>query len=579
MGVTSKTGLLASTTKRLIRKHQTDEINLKVIATSAPFAFKPLAGIYNPYPYGCSLLCNHPADTDARELLRRAKDTWATEGRNLLLSDEVEAIRASLNQPQVKVTDFVGDGSIPIDNVPEELFRRYTETDSRPLTPAPTLVSAHTRASGSRRCVTPDPMLNADVREKTQLILDLRRSHSQETFSCHGGLPQPELPVITIEEQDEHKNLCTPEALKKIERRSKTPSPVKTSKNEPDKVKTYLKVTATEDDADESEDIRDDEEDDGVVKRRGRRRRKRGRDSSRGPPAFQSSIDPETQVFQHQFSTIGSESHNPSARQSLVPTDSIVPEPSAVQDKPPRRDSLEVDSFLDKECLKLLCRELDDEVIDNELNLKRRRALQETMNTIKPKKVVCQDLKDLQKEMKELDKDHNLWLNTPRMFSRSGARFELPMDSRELSVMTPLEYVTEHVSVSNTRKQLYNYIFNRHKNENDLENEHHRILSGKNILPALNCVMSNNMSEEQATKFRELIGWKDEDNVEFKTFCGLSALCERLLAPEFPLLIRPKNEDPCSEIEAIDFKSLKKKIRNQNADKRLVKILYAIRDS
>jgi len=33
------------------------------------------------------------------------------------------------------------------DSVPEELFRRYTETDSRPITPAPTVASIVTRSS------------------------------------------------------------------------------------------------------------------------------------------------------------------------------------------------------------------------------------------------------------------------------------------------------------------------------------------------------------------------------------------------------------------------------------------------
>lgn len=42
----------------------------------------------------------------------------------------------------------------------------------------------------------------------------------------------------------------------------------------------------------EEEDV-DDEE---FIKRRGKKRRKRGRDASRGPPAFQPSLDPETQV-------------------------------------------------------------------------------------------------------------------------------------------------------------------------------------------------------------------------------------------------------------------------------------------
>lgn len=38
------------------------------------------------------------------------------------------------------------------------------------------------------------------------------------------------------------------------------------------------------------------DEDEEFIKRRGKKRRKRGRDASRGPPAFQPSLDPETQV-------------------------------------------------------------------------------------------------------------------------------------------------------------------------------------------------------------------------------------------------------------------------------------------
>lgn len=78
---------------------------------------------------------------------------------------------------------------------------RYTETDSRPLTPAPTLASAHTRASGSRRCFTPDPTPTAEIREKTLLILDLRRSHSQETLTWYGGAAlNQDPPLIRIQQ-------------------------------------------------------------------------------------------------------------------------------------------------------------------------------------------------------------------------------------------------------------------------------------------------------------------------------------------------------------------------------------------
>ncbi|EFA08823.1 hypothetical protein TcasGA2_TC006520 [Tribolium castaneum] len=181
MSQTSRTGLIASPTKKIYRSQKVSTIQLRAFARPAPFVLKPFAGLYNPYPYGCSLLCNHPTDSEAKELLKRVKDSWATEGKNLLLTEEIEAIRAGFEnfQPLEKNVKHVQINAL--DSVPEELFRRYTETDSRPLTPAPTLASAATRASGSRRCVTPDPAPTNQIREKTLLILDLRRSHSQVT--------------------------------------------------------------------------------------------------------------------------------------------------------------------------------------------------------------------------------------------------------------------------------------------------------------------------------------------------------------------------------------------------------------
>lgn len=45
-------------------------------AKPAPIILRPFSGLFNPYPYGCSVLCNHPADCEAKEILRRAKDLW-----------------------------------------------------------------------------------------------------------------------------------------------------------------------------------------------------------------------------------------------------------------------------------------------------------------------------------------------------------------------------------------------------------------------------------------------------------------------------------------------------------------------
>lgn len=133
----------------------------------------------------------------------------ATEGKALLLPEEIAAIHTGFLQGSLPAPYDDGE-----DAVPEELFRRYTDTDSRPLTPAPTLASIMTKGS-LRRCVTPDPIpthiLNP-TRERTILLLDLRRSHSQDIMSWQGlGLPATSTfhplsrdisPVQT--DQDEH---------------------------------------------------------------------------------------------------------------------------------------------------------------------------------------------------------------------------------------------------------------------------------------------------------------------------------------------------------------------------------------
>lgn len=106
-----------------------------------------------------------------------------TEGKTLLLTKEHAAIDNSLIQGSVPVPCDDGE-----DVVPEELFRRYTDTDSRPLTPAPTLASVMTRGS-LRRCVTPDPIpthILSPGRERTVLVLDLHRSYSQDMLSWQG---------------------------------------------------------------------------------------------------------------------------------------------------------------------------------------------------------------------------------------------------------------------------------------------------------------------------------------------------------------------------------------------------------
>lgn len=65
-------------TSLFLLKDESKELEFKNIAVPAPFVLRPFAGIYNPFPYGCSILCNHPADCEAKDVVKRAKESWVS---------------------------------------------------------------------------------------------------------------------------------------------------------------------------------------------------------------------------------------------------------------------------------------------------------------------------------------------------------------------------------------------------------------------------------------------------------------------------------------------------------------------
>lgn len=61
-------------------------------------------------------------------------------------------------------------------------------------------------------------------------------------------------------------------------------------------------------------------------------------------------------------------------------------------------------------------------------------------------------------------------------------------------------------------------------------------------------MMGKTMSIKQSDHFRQLIDWDDDDLYDFQTFCGLCAVCERLLAPEYNPQTPDRKADPCHEV-------------------------------
>lgn len=58
---------------------QAIELPIGDIVGKAPVNYRPLDNLTNPYPLGCSKLCNHPIDTELREeykdVLKKAKES------------------------------------------------------------------------------------------------------------------------------------------------------------------------------------------------------------------------------------------------------------------------------------------------------------------------------------------------------------------------------------------------------------------------------------------------------------------------------------------------------------------------
>lgn len=63
--------------------------------------------------------------------------------------------------------------------------------------------------------------------------------------------------------------------------------------------------------------------------------------------------------------------------------------------------------------------------------------------------------------------------------------------------------------------------------------------------------MGKPVSDEQMQKFQELTDWKDSFIVDFKTWCGICALFERVFAKDFCPQLPGKDVDPCNEVNII----------------------------
>lgn len=470
------------------------------------------------------------------------------------------------------------------DHVPEEFFRRYTDTDSRPLTPTPSCAtSAKTRTGipsshlSTRRCVTPEPVSSNDNNERKQIILDLRRSHSQETlcWNASSEMQQDSMSSSWLQSQSIKHEIEIAGAIHKEEIED-----IQELEEEGEHLPDYDVINDSVDLIDPGGsciNARDDEDENEFLSRRGKLRRKKSKTNMQ-VITFQPNNEPETQV-----AALPSEEHedspNLSARPSLVPDTSVVatPVPSKSVRKTDDFYTADKSFFLDEDALQLRMG-LNVEIVECVFDRYRHRTLQEVLRTISPEKMGVDS--DAVEEMKATlnlpDTDYETWMHLPRKFSRSSARFEFPMDFKELAKLTPLTYLSKFVFFESDVMQLYHRIFVKYlpkdkanREENDNEEFFARVNAGgksgaRDDLLSSRCLLDDALEQG----LRECLGFYatddkiveimsylelekiEEPNINFRTFAGVVAFAERVITT------LDQNEDPRNEIEIADFETL-----------------------
>ncbi|XP_011186692.2 uncharacterized protein LOC105214777 [Zeugodacus cucurbitae] len=574
MNTTSRTGLVPAKKRNFIKKEKrnkfTDGLPLKFEASPMVLSLRPLGGLFNPFAKGCSVLCNHPAPTDLKNIINQMKTTLTVDGKSVPLQKDKNIVTPLHDT----------------DNIPEDLFRRYTDTDSRPLTPTPTVTSVHTRNSTSsflnnRRCITPELGKNEIIKRK-KIILDLRRTHSQETLywkpssdmsqsnTDTGGF-KPKSAGANEERKNKH--------LRNEELRPNTSLgnvPVGEGVKNVEGVEIKKVQTCINEQHIDDEDIR-----------RGKKRKKL-KPTTTTTTTFHLSEDPETQV-----AALGPDSLNPSTRPSLIPNAaSLLPGKE-------KRDSDPIflkGSFLTDEAFQALKTELDIDLIENTFDKYLNRALREAFKYLpekksKPNKRVVEN---------QENPSFTYTAKLPRKLSRSATRFDVPLDPKLLEEMTVLDYLSKYVWVSNQRKQLFKRVFlqylptevvehddttdNMAKNDGNADDDSLPVLNEyvERKIPltcfpkALEDVLEFYGTEKNIAEILRLIDYEKEKStkeIDFRTWCGVVSFAERLA------LENPNGADSSDELEKADFGSLEERLPHFAIPENLLEVLKIIRST
>lgn len=327
------------------------QLNLSMCAYAVPvqYSLRPLGTLFNPYSTNCSIFCNHPSSSDVKSILRNVKNV----SKHLDERNESKRCHSTASCRNVIIESD--------DQIPDEFYERFAgNNDSRPQTPTPSSLSTKTRISGNsvllqpRRCLTPDPLQCDVLNSRKQIVVDLRRSHSQETlyWNASSEISMPLHDIVSTNAGSDitpsgkrNMRICEQEAHKRSIGRKK-----------PDDQQQNVEAPIV--------CINDRHEIDDEAEGQKRRGRKKKKCKTQNRNAFHMSNEPETLI-----ATIDPDSPNGSARPSLVPKESTLRKQST-DDKStnynlPNRIQQRQCSFISEDALKILQRGLNIEIVEN----------------------------------------------------------------------------------------------------------------------------------------------------------------------------------------------------------------------
>ncbi|KAK9502846.1 hypothetical protein O3M35_011541 [Rhynocoris fuscipes] len=577
MVLKSKSGLMPASKKFIKNSEKGVEprIEFQLWVTPAKFTLKPLSSIVNPYRHGCSILCNHP--TTNVELRRAIKKTTR-------YKDEPE----DCGVDKKALVDRVGEV------LEEMLLSRYRREETSSNITKDIVDSSDEGLLSDDRTGT-----GVAGNHRTVLVLDLRRTASQETIATREGR-ETSAEGKSIDASPSQSSISATSQSQSLMFVSKGPQTPVAPVEEPQQI---IETTATTDEATA------DETD--VQKRRGkiRKKKKSGKNISvlpddRGSKEVVGLIEPgETQVSACN-ETGADDFRSGQTSATPAPPDGSVP-PVSIENQ--RTEKLfPVSDLFDEQTLRHLRRTIT--VHDAEAHFRSiwRKVLEEAIKVseITPE----EEMKHVREKVYIEPSQPENWIGYPRAFAYQTARFDLPINKDKLNGMTPLEYLRDYVAISKRHNLLYDYVFNKYTeykineiiNENDEVNQNkekseennndedlketednrprERFILGKSVIAALGEVMSRPFTDEEANKLHGMINWSDEDKIDLKTWIGLCALSERVFGYQFSSGKNPNLGMP-QLIEQVDFENLLEKLPRLNLRSDLYGLLMAIREA